>query len=127
MPEARKPITEFRTFIDGLNIVTSIAHGRGGVWVLNPPYLLFFADKNHDDVPDSDPVVPCAAAVLQAAATSRIASPSARIRPADWLQSIPPSSGLLPLSTESQSVSKVSPLIPTESGPDRAPSQAQND
>ena len=35
-----------KTFVDGLNIATSLAHGRGGVWVLNPPYLLFYADKN---------------------------------------------------------------------------------
>ena len=46
-----------KTFIDGLNIATSLAHGRGGVWVLNPPYLLFYADKNRDDIPDGDPVV----------------------------------------------------------------------
>lgn len=45
------------TFVEGLNIVTAIAHGRGGVWVLNPPYLLFFPDKNHDDVVDDNPVV----------------------------------------------------------------------
>jgi putative heme-binding domain-containing protein len=46
-----------KTFIDGLNIVTSCVRGRGGVWVLNPPYLLFYPDKNNDDVPDGDPVV----------------------------------------------------------------------
>ncbi|MCH2384849.1 MAG: hypothetical protein MK293_06295, partial [Pedosphaera sp.] len=46
-----------KTFVDGLNIVTSLAHGRGGVWVLNPPYLLFYPDKNRDDIPDGDPVV----------------------------------------------------------------------
>lgn len=46
-----------KTFVDGLNIVTSCAVGRGGVWVLNPPYLLFYPDKDKDDVPDSDPVV----------------------------------------------------------------------
>ena len=46
-----------KTFLDGLNIVTALAHGRGGVWVLNPPYLLFYPDRNHDDVPDSDPEV----------------------------------------------------------------------
>jgi putative heme-binding domain-containing protein len=45
------------TFVDGLNIVTSCARGRGGVWILNPPYLLFYADTNNDDVPDGDPVV----------------------------------------------------------------------
>ncbi|HWB09501.1 MAG TPA: PVC-type heme-binding CxxCH protein [Pirellulales bacterium] len=46
-----------KTFIDGLNIVTSFARGRGGVWVLNPPYLLFYADRDGDDVPDGDPEV----------------------------------------------------------------------
>src|SRR5712691_6352993 len=45
------------TFVDGLNIVTSCAKGRGGVWVLNPPYLLFYPNKDNDDVPDGDPVV----------------------------------------------------------------------
>ncbi|MBC8001057.1 MAG: ThuA domain-containing protein, partial [Opitutaceae bacterium] len=43
------------TFVDGLNIVTSVAIGRGGVFVLNPPYLLFYPDKNRDDIPDGDP------------------------------------------------------------------------
>lgn len=46
-----------KTFVDGLNIATSCVRGRGGVWVLNPPYLLFYPDRNDDDVPDSDPVV----------------------------------------------------------------------
>ena len=46
-----------KTFADGLNIVTSVARGRGGVWVLNPPYLLFYPDRDNDDVPDGDPEV----------------------------------------------------------------------
>ncbi len=46
-----------KTFVDGLNIATSFAQGRGGVFVLNPPYLLFYPDKNRDDIPDSDPEV----------------------------------------------------------------------
>lgn len=46
-----------KTFVDGLNLATSFARGRGGLWVLNPPYLLFYPDANQDDVPDSDPVV----------------------------------------------------------------------
>ncbi len=46
-----------KTFIDGLSIATSVAFGRGGVFVLNPPYLLFYADRNRDDVPDGDPEV----------------------------------------------------------------------
>ncbi|GIX03764.1 MAG: hypothetical protein KatS3mg113_0770 [Planctomycetaceae bacterium] len=44
-----------RTFLDGLNIATSFARGRGGVYVLNPPYLLFYPDRNDDLVPDGDP------------------------------------------------------------------------
>lgn len=46
-----------KTFVDGLNIATSCAVGREGVWVLNPPYLLFYPDKDKDDVPDGDPIV----------------------------------------------------------------------
>lgn len=43
--------------ITGLNIATSVAIGAGGIWVANPPYLLFYPDSNGDDVPDSDPMV----------------------------------------------------------------------
>jgi putative membrane-bound dehydrogenase-like protein len=46
-----------KTFVEGLNIATSVAVGRGGVWVLNPPYLLFYPDKNRDDIPDGPPEV----------------------------------------------------------------------
>jgi putative membrane-bound dehydrogenase-like protein len=46
-----------KTFVDGLNIATACVKGRGGVWVLNPPYLLFYPDQDADDVPDGDPVV----------------------------------------------------------------------
>jgi putative heme-binding domain-containing protein len=46
-----------KTFVDGLNIATAFAQGRGGVWVLNPPYLLFYPDKDGDDIPDGDPEV----------------------------------------------------------------------
>ncbi len=43
--------------ITGLNIATSVQIGHGGIWVLNPPYLLFYPDANGDDVPDSQPEV----------------------------------------------------------------------
>ncbi len=46
-----------KIFVDGLNLATSFAHGRGGLWVANPPYLLFYPDRDGDDVPDGDPVV----------------------------------------------------------------------
>ncbi len=45
------------TFVDGLSIATSMAIGRGGVYVTNPPYLLFYPDVDGDDVPDGDPQV----------------------------------------------------------------------
>ncbi len=43
--------------ITGLNIATAVLQGHGGIWVLNPPYLLFYPDANRDDIPDGDPVV----------------------------------------------------------------------
>jgi putative heme-binding domain-containing protein len=46
-----------KTFVEGLSLVSSFAFGRGGVWVLNPPYLLFYADRDRDDRPDGDPEV----------------------------------------------------------------------
>ena len=49
--------TKRMTFLDGLNMATSLAHGHGGVWVMNPPYLLFYPDKDSDDLPDGDPIV----------------------------------------------------------------------
>lgn len=41
-----------KVFLDGLNMATAALPGRGGVFVLNPPYLLFYADRDRDDVPD---------------------------------------------------------------------------
>ncbi len=46
-----------KTFVDGLNIASAFVQGRGGVYVLNPPYLLFYPDKDQDDIPDGDPEV----------------------------------------------------------------------
>ncbi len=44
-------------FLDKLNLASSVERGRGGIWVLNSPYLLFYPDKNRDDIPDSDPII----------------------------------------------------------------------
>jgi len=71
-----------KTFVDGLNIVTSVERGRGGVWVLNPPYLLFYPDANNDDVPDGDPVVHLAGFGLED--THSVAN-SLRWGPDGWL------------------------------------------
>ncbi|MBL9162722.1 MAG: c-type cytochrome [Planctomycetaceae bacterium] len=43
---------QHKVFLDGLNLATAALPGRGGVFVLNPPYLLFYADRDRDDVPD---------------------------------------------------------------------------
>ena len=47
----------FRDFVTGLNLVTGVEFGHGGVYVLNVPYLLFYPDRDRDDVPDGDPEV----------------------------------------------------------------------
>ncbi len=44
-------------FVDGLSIATSFAMGDGGVYVMNPPYLLFYEDKDQDGKADGDPKV----------------------------------------------------------------------
>ncbi len=46
-----------RDFVSGLNLATGLAFGHGGVYVLQVPYLLFYADRDRDDVPDGDPEV----------------------------------------------------------------------
>lgn len=48
---------QHKTFVDGLNIATAVERGRGGVWVMNPPYLLFYPDRDNNDAPDGDPEV----------------------------------------------------------------------
>lgn len=46
-----------KIFQDGLNMANSALRGHGGVWVMNPPYLLFYPDADFDDVPEGPPVV----------------------------------------------------------------------
>ena len=48
---------EFKDFLDGMNIITGVEFGHGGVYVLQCPYLLFYADRDRNDVPDADPEV----------------------------------------------------------------------
>jgi putative membrane-bound dehydrogenase-like protein len=43
--------------VTGLNLASGLAFGDGGVFVLQVPYLLFYADRDHDDRPDGDPEV----------------------------------------------------------------------
>jgi putative membrane-bound dehydrogenase-like protein len=44
-------------FVAGLNLASAFAFGHGGVFVLQAPYLLFYPDRDRDDVPDRDPDV----------------------------------------------------------------------
>lgn len=46
-----------RDFVTGLNLTSGLAFGHGGVFVLQVPYLLFYPDRNRDDIPDGDPEV----------------------------------------------------------------------
>ncbi|HET6573441.1 MAG TPA: PVC-type heme-binding CxxCH protein [Fimbriiglobus sp.] len=48
---------KFRDFVSGLNLCTGVEFGFGGVYVLQAPYLLFYPDRDRDDVPDADPEV----------------------------------------------------------------------
>jgi putative membrane-bound dehydrogenase-like protein len=47
----------FKDFVDGLNLATGVEFGYGGVYVLQVPYLLFYPDRDRDDLPDGDPDV----------------------------------------------------------------------
>ncbi|MBM4000967.1 MAG: DUF1080 domain-containing protein [Planctomycetes bacterium] len=46
-----------KVFIEGLNLVSGMEVGFGGVWVGAAPELLFIPDRNGDDQPDSEPEV----------------------------------------------------------------------
>lgn len=49
---------ESRTvFADGLNLVSGLEVGLGGVWVGAAPYLMFIADRDDDLVPDGEPEI----------------------------------------------------------------------
>jgi putative membrane-bound dehydrogenase-like protein len=46
-----------KDFVAGLNLASGFCIGHGGVFIVQPPYLLFYPDKDGDDVPDGDPEV----------------------------------------------------------------------
>jgi putative membrane-bound dehydrogenase-like protein len=56
-PDADGHYRKAKDFVTGLNLASGMALGHGGVYVAQPPYLLFYPDRNGDDVPDSDPEV----------------------------------------------------------------------
>ncbi|HWL09069.1 MAG TPA: PVC-type heme-binding CxxCH protein [Planctomicrobium sp.] len=41
-----------KVFLDTVQILTSIEVGRGGVWLMCPPQVLFIPDQDGDDIPD---------------------------------------------------------------------------
>ncbi|MFM9960747.1 MAG: PVC-type heme-binding CxxCH protein [Planctomycetaceae bacterium] len=43
-----------KVFIEGLNLVSGLELGFGGVWVGAAPYLMFIPDRDGDDVPDAE-------------------------------------------------------------------------
>ncbi len=56
-PDENGRYRKSKDFVAGLNMATGFCRGHGGVFVVQPPYLLFYADKNHRDEPDGDPEV----------------------------------------------------------------------
>ena len=46
-----------KVFMEGLNLVSGLEVGFGGVWVGAAPYLMFIPDKNGDDRPDGKPQI----------------------------------------------------------------------
>lgn len=50
-------VDNIKHFLSNLNLGSGMAIGHGGVFVAQPPYLLFYPDRNEDDIPDSEPEV----------------------------------------------------------------------
>ncbi|MDF1861394.1 MAG: c-type cytochrome [Verrucomicrobiales bacterium] len=46
-----------KVFTDEVQMLTSVEVGRGGVWLMCPPQLLFLPDRDEDDKPDGAPEV----------------------------------------------------------------------
>ncbi|MEZ6133156.1 MAG: family 16 glycoside hydrolase [Planctomycetaceae bacterium] len=46
-----------KVFKEGLNLVSGLEVGFGGVWVGAAPYFMFIPDKDSDDIPDSEPQI----------------------------------------------------------------------
>ncbi|EKK01063.1 membrane-bound dehydrogenase domain protein [Rhodopirellula baltica SH28] len=72
----------YQDVIEGLNIATSVAVSTSGIWVMNPPYLLFYPDADHDAKVDGDPTVHLSGFGLED--THAVAN-SLRLGPDGWL------------------------------------------
>ena len=76
-----------KTFIEGLNLVSGMEVGFGGVYIGAAPYLMFIPDRNGDDVPDK--------AIAQGDRTLSGTAPAAGVTLTGLRQS--PAAGALPL------------------------------
>jgi putative membrane-bound dehydrogenase-like protein len=56
-PDEHGVYRKSRDFVTGLNLASGFCLGNDGVYVVQPPYLLYYADRDHDDVSDGDPEV----------------------------------------------------------------------
>jgi putative membrane-bound dehydrogenase-like protein len=56
-PDGDGTFKKRKVFIEGLNLVSGLEVGYGGVWVGAAPQLLFIPDRNHRDIPDGPPEV----------------------------------------------------------------------
>lgn len=46
-----------KLFASGIDHLSGMTVGWGGVWVCSAPHLLFYPDADRDDIPDSEPIV----------------------------------------------------------------------
>jgi putative membrane-bound dehydrogenase-like protein len=56
-PDEHGVYKKSKDFLQGLNCASGFCIGNSGVYVAQPPYLLFYPDKDEDDIPDGDPEV----------------------------------------------------------------------
>jgi putative membrane-bound dehydrogenase-like protein len=56
-PDEHGRYRKSKDFVSDLNLASGMCLGHGGVYVVQPPYLLFYPDRNGDDIPDGDPEV----------------------------------------------------------------------
>jgi putative heme-binding domain-containing protein len=53
-PDGHGGFAKSKDFLSDLNIATSVLTGHGGVWVMNPPYLLFYKTEGDKIVGDPE-------------------------------------------------------------------------
>ncbi len=56
-PDERGLFRKATDFVSGLNLASGFCLAPDGVYVAQPPYLLFYPDRDHDDRPDGTPDV----------------------------------------------------------------------